>query len=87
MLKGLALRTGFKPVEIFRKYLWYLLRERKFDHAAVEDVVYLKDALGLTEEQVIDCLLRGSVRRPEFTDGIYYPSHQQWIAPAGFGYQ
>ena len=75
MLKGLALRTGFKPVEIFRKYLWYLLRERKFDHAAVEDIVYLKDALGLTEEQVIVCLFRGSAKRSELTNSTHYPSH------------
>lgn len=24
-------RTGFTTVEIFRKYLWFVLRERKFD--------------------------------------------------------
>jgi hypothetical protein len=28
-IAGIRLRTGFKPTEIFRKYLWYLLRERK----------------------------------------------------------
>jgi predicted nucleic-acid-binding protein len=34
--------TGFTPTEIFRKYLWFLLRERKFDQEAVDDVVALK---------------------------------------------
>jgi len=29
-IAGIRLRTGFKPAEIFRKYLWYLLRERKY---------------------------------------------------------
>ncbi len=27
----IKVRTGYTPVEIFRKYLWYVLRERKFD--------------------------------------------------------
>jgi hypothetical protein len=44
--------TGFSPVEVFRKYLWFLLRERKFDAAAVEDMVLLKGVLGLSDEQV-----------------------------------
>ena len=29
-IAGIRLRTGFKPSEIFRKYLWYILRERKY---------------------------------------------------------
>lgn len=52
----IRLRTGFTPVEIFRKYLWYLLRERKFDNDAVEDVLALRTALGLSEEQVAEAL-------------------------------
>lgn len=52
VLRSLGTTTGFKPEEIFRKYLWYLLRERKFDHSAVDDVVYLKNAMGLSDEQV-----------------------------------
>lgn len=39
-------------MEIFRKYLWYLLRERKFDQEAADDLVYLKSALNLTDDQV-----------------------------------
>ncbi len=33
---------GFTPVEVFRKYLWYLLRERAFNQEAVDDLVHLK---------------------------------------------
>lgn len=44
--------TGFTPVEVFRKYLWFLLRERQFDIAAVQDMVLLKQALGLTDDEV-----------------------------------
>eukprot|EP00878_Enallax_costatus_P022167 GHUV01023507.1.p1 GENE.GHUV01023507.1~~GHUV01023507.1.p1 ORF type:complete len:323 (+),score=126.66 GHUV01023507.1:168-1136(+) len=44
--------TGFSPVEVFRKYLWFMLRERKFDVAAVEDMTLLKTVLGLTDDQV-----------------------------------
>lgn len=47
------MRTGFSPVEIFRKYMWYLLRERQFDQEAVTDMVHLKQALGLKNEQAI----------------------------------
>lgn len=50
--RGLQTKTGFKPGEIFRKYLWYLLRERKFDQDAVNDVVYLKSLLNLNDDQV-----------------------------------
>lgn len=44
--------TGFTPVEVFRKYLWFMLRERKFDVAAVEDMTLLKTVLGLTDDEV-----------------------------------
>lgn len=46
------MKTGFNAVEIFRKYLWYLLRERKFDTEAVNDVVQLKSSLQLSDEEV-----------------------------------
>lgn len=54
--RQLCSQTGFKPVEIFRKYLWYLLRERKFDQEAADDLVYLKSALNLTDDQVAEAL-------------------------------
>ena len=44
--------AGFTNVEIFRKYLWFMLRERAFDEEALADLVALKTALGLTDEQV-----------------------------------
>jgi len=48
--------SGFSAVEVFRKYLWYLLREHTFDPDAVADMVQLKVALGLTDEDVAEAL-------------------------------
>ncbi len=45
------MRTGFSGVEVFRKYLWYLLRERAFDVDAVADLQQLKTALGLSDNE------------------------------------
>lgn len=50
-LSLLKLQTGFSGVEVFRKYLWFLLRERLFDEEAVADMAALKASLGLTDEQ------------------------------------
>ena len=44
------------PTEIFRKYLWYVLRELKFDHEAVSDLVYLRSALDLSDDDVAAAL-------------------------------
>jgi len=55
-LQALRVMTGFTLVELFRKYLWYLLRERKFDQQAVDDMVALKEAAGLDDGQVADAL-------------------------------
>lgn len=49
---GLRRRSGYSSVEVFRKYLWYLLRERSFDPDAVADMVALKRCLGLSDEEV-----------------------------------
>jgi hypothetical protein len=46
------MKTRFSGTEIFRKYLWYLLRERSFDNDAVADMQQLKSALGLTDDEV-----------------------------------
>ena len=51
-MRALRMRTGFSEGELFRKYLWYLLRERKFDADAVADLLHLRAALALTDEQV-----------------------------------
>ncbi len=48
----LRFATGFSATEVFRKYLWFLLRERKFDQEAVDDLVALKAALGLSDDEV-----------------------------------
>lgn len=54
--RSLKMKTGFNAAEIFRKYLWYLLRERKFDTEAVDDVVQLKSSLQLSDEQVSEAI-------------------------------
>ena len=51
-MRGLRLKTGFTATEIFRKYLWYLLRERKFDEDAVADLSALRSALAMKDEDV-----------------------------------
>lgn len=51
------MRSGYSGTEIFRKYLWYLLRERGFDVDAVADMQQLKDSLGLTDDEVSARLL------------------------------
>jgi hypothetical protein len=58
--RGLKMKTRFSGTEIFRKYLWYLLRERSFDNDAVADMQQLKSALGLTDDEVV---LQPAVRR------------------------
>ncbi len=59
MVRGLRLKTGFTATEIFRKYLWYLLRERKFDEDAVADLSALRSVLAMRDEEV-SLLLRSS---------------------------
>ncbi|KAK9841995.1 hypothetical protein WJX81_003170 [Elliptochloris bilobata] len=56
ILHGLRSRSGFTAVEVFRKYLWYLLRERKFDEDAVQDLAALKAALGMSDSEVATAL-------------------------------
>lgn len=51
-MQVLRLKTGFSSTEIFRKYLWFLLRERAFDQEAVDDLVHLKTVLGMGDEEV-----------------------------------
>jgi hypothetical protein len=52
VVRGLKMRSGFSATEIFRKYLWYLLRERKFDEDAVTDLAVLRTALSMSDEEV-----------------------------------
>lgn len=62
ILRGLKMKTGFNSAEMFRKYLWYLLRERKFDTEAVNDIVQLKSALQLSDEEVSHAMSTCSVQ-------------------------
>lgn len=50
--RNIQIKTGFNASEVFRKFLWYLLRERKFDSEAVNDVVQLKASLQLSDAEV-----------------------------------
>ncbi|BDA47494.1 hypothetical protein COCOBI_10-3420 [Coccomyxa sp. Obi] len=56
VVRGLKMKSGFSSTEIFRKYLWYLLRERKFDEDAVADLAALRSALNMTDEEVAEAL-------------------------------
>lgn len=56
VIGGIRFRTGFSPVELFRKYLWFLLRERKFDQEAVDDLIALKAVLALNDAHVAEAL-------------------------------
>lgn len=56
LMKKLRSETGFTGPEIFRKYLWYLLRERRFDSTAVADLVSLRSALALTDAEVASAI-------------------------------
>ncbi|KAI8469776.1 MAG: hypothetical protein J3K34DRAFT_469711 [Monoraphidium minutum] len=60
--KRLQRASGFTPVEAFRKYLWFVLRERKFDVDAVADMVALKGALALSDADVAEALRERSQR-------------------------
>ena len=51
VLTKIKRQTGFPEEAVFRKFLWFLLRERKFDQSAVDDMVLLKSALSLTADQ------------------------------------
>ncbi|GIL93335.1 hypothetical protein Vretifemale_20745 [Volvox reticuliferus] len=62
VIRRLQRSSGFSPVEVFRKYLWYLLRERKFDQGAVEDLVAIKVGLGLTDADAGEALRERATR-------------------------
>ncbi|EFJ51676.1 hypothetical protein VOLCADRAFT_116322 [Volvox carteri f. nagariensis] len=62
VLRKLQRASGFSAVEVFRKYLWYLLRERKFDQGAVEDLVAMKVGLELSDADVGEALRERATR-------------------------
>ena len=51
MVRSLRGRTGFSATEVFRKYLWYALRERSFDEDAVLDMALLRSALSMSDAE------------------------------------
>lgn len=55
-IQGLGKATGFNHRELFRKYLKYLLNERKFDAQAVADVIHLKQACGLSDMEIVEAI-------------------------------
>ena len=55
-VQNLALQAGYRKDEIFRKYLRFLINERPFDEDAVQDVLHLKSACGLSDAQVADAI-------------------------------
>jgi hypothetical protein len=42
--------------------LWYVLKDRKFDQAAVDDLVHLKQVMSLSNEDVAEALRERCVR-------------------------
>lgn len=44
------------------RFLWFVLKDRKFDQAAVDDLVHLKNALNLPNESVAEALKERCVR-------------------------
>eukprot|EP00803_Ostreobium_quekettii_P003706 evm.model.scf_4588.1 EVM.evm.TU.scf_4588.1 scf_4588:492-2081(+) len=58
----LKMKMGYSSTEIFRKYLWYLLREIRFGQEAVDDLVYLKEVLKMTDDDIADALKERATR-------------------------
>ncbi len=58
-LRKIRSASGFTAVEVYRKYLWYLLKERPFNTDAVADMVALKGALELSDAEVRGCVVLG----------------------------
>ncbi|CAG9464352.1 unnamed protein product [Pedinophyceae sp. YPF-701] len=54
--KKLMRQTGFSGMEVFRKYLNFVIKDRQFDEQAVADLVKLKESLGLSDEEVAEAL-------------------------------
>jgi hypothetical protein len=76
-------RSGFTPVEVFRKFLWYLLRDRRFDGDAVADAAALKTALALTDEQAAEALRERADRIYEKYGTLMLGAEAQGLSAAG----
>lgn len=44
------------------RFLWYVLKDRKFDQAAVDDLVHLKQVMALSNEDVAEALRERCIR-------------------------
>lgn len=70
---------------MYRKFLWYLLRERTFDPAAVQDTLHLKQALSLSDQQACPHptplhIRPPSVRLRQASLSVSNCSHRPWSA-------
>jgi hypothetical protein len=45
-----------------RRFLWFVLKERKFDDTAVEDLIVLKNRMSLSNEEVAAALYERCIR-------------------------
>ena len=61
-IRGLQGKTGFKPAEIFRKYMRYKLNEEVFNNDFVADVLALKRACELDGDTMRDVLMETGER-------------------------
>jgi hypothetical protein len=61
-VRALSLRTGFSRDAVFRKFTRFILNERPFDQAAVDDVLALRAACGLPDEAVSGALREAAER-------------------------
>jgi hypothetical protein len=44
------------------RFLWYVLKDRKFDQAAVDDLIHLKSVMALSNEDVAEALKERCIR-------------------------
>uniref|UniRef100_A0A7S0V9P8 Armadillo-like repeats domain-containing protein n=1 Tax=Polytomella parva TaxID=51329 RepID=A0A7S0V9P8_9CHLO len=54
--QGIQRSCHCTAVEAFRKYLWFVLRERPFDENALLDLAKIKEAFAMTDDEVVEAL-------------------------------
>jgi len=69
VVRSLCARTGFSPNALFRKQLRYMLNERPFDGEVAADLLALRAACGLGEEELLE-VLRDTAERTFKSTGI-----------------
>eukprot|EP00270_Netrium_digitus_P012329 TRINITY_DN3998_c0_g1_i4.p1 TRINITY_DN3998_c0_g1~~TRINITY_DN3998_c0_g1_i4.p1 ORF type:complete len:368 (-),score=82.46 TRINITY_DN3998_c0_g1_i4:57-1160(-) len=55
-LRKLERQCGFTTLEVFRKFIRYVLNERPFDPVLVADVIHLRRTSRLTDDEVVNVL-------------------------------